>query len=150
MVRDLNANYLEPLRKAYPAASPGPEGDAPKVNCTTCHQGAYKPLYGANMLKDYPELGAPVKVASLAPVAIPGGSPSATEAVAVVTATMVKFYFAVGKNDLPANAKDVARTRSPSRRPTRRSSCPATTTRRAMRRSTTTSRRRVPRRCATS
>jgi len=24
--------------------------------CATCHQGAYKPLYGANMLKDYPAL----------------------------------------------------------------------------------------------
>jgi photosynthetic reaction center cytochrome c subunit len=29
----------------------------PKANCTTCHQGAYKPLYGASMLADYPELG---------------------------------------------------------------------------------------------
>ena len=35
----------------------GPLGDAPKANCATCHQGAYKPLYGASMLKDYPELG---------------------------------------------------------------------------------------------
>ena len=35
----------------------GPTGDAPKANCTTCHQGAYKPLYGANMLDDYPSLG---------------------------------------------------------------------------------------------
>jgi photosynthetic reaction center cytochrome c subunit len=30
------------------------------VGCATCHQGVYKPLFGANMLKDYPELaGAP-------------------------------------------------------------------------------------------
>jgi photosynthetic reaction center cytochrome c subunit len=102
-VRDLNANYLDPLRKAYPPHRLGPGGDAPKVNCTTCHQGAYKPLYGANMLKDYPELGAPVKVASLASVAMP----SQTQSIAVVTATVVKFYFAVGRNDLPANAKEV-------------------------------------------
>ena len=27
-----------------------------KVNCATCHQGVYKPLYGAAMAKDYPEL----------------------------------------------------------------------------------------------
>ena len=27
-----------------------------KVNNTTCHQGAYKPLYGVSMLKDYPFL----------------------------------------------------------------------------------------------
>jgi mono/diheme cytochrome c family protein len=26
-------------------------GDVAKVNCATCHQGAYKPLYGASMLK---------------------------------------------------------------------------------------------------
>ena len=31
-------------------------GDAPKANCATCHQGAYKPLNGAPMVKDYPEL----------------------------------------------------------------------------------------------
>ena len=30
-----------------------------KVACATCHQGAYKPLYGKSMLKDYPELAAP-------------------------------------------------------------------------------------------
>jgi photosynthetic reaction center cytochrome c subunit len=30
-----------------------------KVNCATCHQGAYKPLNGAKMLKDFPELSAP-------------------------------------------------------------------------------------------
>ena len=34
----------------------GPTGDVAKVNCATCHQGAYKPLYGAPMAKDYPEL----------------------------------------------------------------------------------------------
>ena len=32
-----------------------------KVNCTTCHQGAYKPLYGAAMAKDHPELLSLVK-----------------------------------------------------------------------------------------
>ena len=32
-------------------------GDVAKVNCATCHQGAYKPLYGAAMAKHYPELG---------------------------------------------------------------------------------------------
>ena len=31
-------------------------GDALKANCETCHQGAYKPLYGAQMLKAYPNL----------------------------------------------------------------------------------------------
>ena len=33
-------------------------GDAPKANCTTCHQGQNKPLNGVSMLKDYQaELG---------------------------------------------------------------------------------------------
>jgi photosynthetic reaction center cytochrome c subunit len=27
-----------------------------KANCLTCHQGAYKPLYGKSMLKDYPAM----------------------------------------------------------------------------------------------
>ena len=34
----------------------GPHGDPLKVNCATCHQGAYKPLLGVSMLRDYPEL----------------------------------------------------------------------------------------------
>ncbi len=53
MVRELNRDYLEPLRDTYPANRHGPTGDAPKANCTTCHQGAYKPLLGVSMLKDY-------------------------------------------------------------------------------------------------
>lgn len=60
MVRTLNANYLEPLKPVYPANRLGPEGDAPKAHCATCHQGANKPLLGVSMLKDHPELsGAP-------------------------------------------------------------------------------------------
>jgi len=59
MVRALNNEYLEPLQGEYPDYRLGPTGDAPKANCTTCHQGAYKPLLGANMLKDFPSLSAP-------------------------------------------------------------------------------------------
>lgn len=59
MARDLNVAYLEPLTGAFPANRLGVLGDAPKVNCATCHQGAYKPLNGAPMLKDYPELAGP-------------------------------------------------------------------------------------------
>ena len=67
MARDLNNEYLAPLGPTYPAARLGPGGDAPKANCTTCHQGAFKPLYGAPMLKDYKGLGGhpPVKSAGL-------------------------------------------------------------------------------------
>ncbi|NBX54627.1 MAG: photosynthetic reaction center cytochrome c subunit [Betaproteobacteria bacterium] len=56
MARDLNLAYLEPLTEVFPDYRKGPTGDAPKLNCATCHQGAYKPLNGAQMAKDFPEL----------------------------------------------------------------------------------------------
>jgi photosynthetic reaction center cytochrome c subunit len=59
MVRDLNVNYVAPLQSVIPAAHLGPQGDALKVNCTTCHQGAFRPLLGASMLQDYPQLARP-------------------------------------------------------------------------------------------
>jgi photosynthetic reaction center cytochrome c subunit len=58
MVRDLNMNYLSPLTSVFPASRLGPTGDGPKANCATCHQGAYKPLFGASMVGDFPALGA--------------------------------------------------------------------------------------------
>jgi photosynthetic reaction center cytochrome c subunit len=56
MVRDLNISYLVPLKSTLPAERLGPLGDAPKAYCATCHRGLAKPLNGALMLKDYPEL----------------------------------------------------------------------------------------------
>jgi photosynthetic reaction center cytochrome c subunit len=56
MVRSLNRDYLVPLTDTFPANRHGPLGDVAKVNCATCHQGAYKPLFGAQMAKEYPEL----------------------------------------------------------------------------------------------
>ena len=61
MARDLNNDYMTPLTGTFPDHRLGPKGDVAKVNCTTCHQGAYKPLYGAAMAKDYPELQALAK-----------------------------------------------------------------------------------------
>ena len=58
MVRGLNREYLEPLGPTYPPHRLGPNGDAPKVACGTCHQGQSKPLGGLNMVESYPELGA--------------------------------------------------------------------------------------------
>ena len=58
MVRDLNDNFLDPLKTVFPGKRLGKLGDSPKVNCETCHQQIYKPLYGNSMVKDYPELGA--------------------------------------------------------------------------------------------
>lgn len=57
MTRDLNANYLDPLKPEFPANRLGPSGDGPKLFCATCHQGANKPLLGVSMAKDWPELG---------------------------------------------------------------------------------------------
>ncbi|HSM21855.1 MAG TPA: photosynthetic reaction center cytochrome PufC, partial [Rubrivivax sp.] len=56
MARDLNNEYLEPLTQTFPAHRLGPTGDVAKINCSTCHQGAYKPLFGAQMARHYPEL----------------------------------------------------------------------------------------------
>jgi photosynthetic reaction center cytochrome c subunit len=56
MVRELNSQYLEPLTSTFPEERLGPTGDGPKLNCATCHQGAFKPLLGVSMLADYPVL----------------------------------------------------------------------------------------------
>jgi photosynthetic reaction center cytochrome c subunit len=61
MVRDVNVNFMEPLQPVFagpdvPAGRLGPHEDVLKVNCATCHQGANKPLLGARMAADYPEL----------------------------------------------------------------------------------------------
>ena len=58
MVRDLNATYLDPLKGTFPHARLGPDGDGPKVSCATCHNGVYKPLFGASMVGTFPELAA--------------------------------------------------------------------------------------------
>jgi photosynthetic reaction center cytochrome c subunit len=78
MVRELNTNYMEPLTGTFPPARRGPMGDVAKLDCGTCHQGAYKPVYGAQMAKDHPELlkvsmvsAAPAAAALPAPVAEP-------------------------------------------------------------------------------
>jgi photosynthetic reaction center cytochrome c subunit len=56
MARELNGDYMEGLTKTFPANRLGPHGDVAKISCATCHQGAYKPVYGAKMAKDFPEL----------------------------------------------------------------------------------------------
>jgi photosynthetic reaction center cytochrome c subunit len=62
MVRQSNADYIQPLATVFPAkgwngvARLGPLGDPAKVNCQTCHQGYSKPLGGVSMLGDNPAL----------------------------------------------------------------------------------------------
>ena len=56
MIRNANMSYMVPLQDTWPENRLGPMGDGPKLQCATCHQGVAKPLYGAPMAKDYPEL----------------------------------------------------------------------------------------------
>jgi photosynthetic reaction center cytochrome c subunit len=53
MVNHANQKYLESLASVFPDNRKGTHGDVLKLNCATCHQGASKPLNGAQMLKDY-------------------------------------------------------------------------------------------------
>jgi photosynthetic reaction center cytochrome c subunit len=96
MARDLNAAYLEPLAKTFPAHRLGPTGDVAKVNCGTCHQGVNKPLGGLAMAKDFSGL---VQVVAAMPdqPALPAPVAEATRAV---------MYFAVGSPLLESTQKD--------------------------------------------
>lgn len=91
MARDLNNEFMLPLTSTFPADRLGPGGDVAKVNCATCHQGAYKPLYGKSMLADHPELAAP-------------GAPPAEPAAAPATADQATLFFDVGSAALTDDA----------------------------------------------
>jgi photosynthetic reaction center cytochrome c subunit len=96
MVRDLNNNVMLPLKAELPAERLGPTGDVPKIYCATCHQGTNKPLYGAPMLKDYPELVRPKAAATPAATTPAAATPAppttasaATPAAAATTASVI-------------------------------------------------------------
>jgi photosynthetic reaction center cytochrome c subunit len=92
MTRAVNNEHLVPLTATFPANRKGPTGDVAKINCATCHQGAFKPLYGAKMAKDYPELlGAAVAPADAPAAALPAPLAEAMRAV---------MYFDVGSATL--------------------------------------------------
>jgi photosynthetic reaction center cytochrome c subunit len=76
MSRDLNSNYLGSLAGVFPPNRLGPTGDVPKLNCATCHQGAYKPLFGEDILKGHPGLTGGVQMAAAAAGTPPGPAPS--------------------------------------------------------------------------
>ena len=80
MVRALNNDYMQDLTSVFPVKSLGPTGDVAKANCSTCHQGAYKPLYGAQMAKGHPEL----QTRSPAPAAPAPAASAALDVVAEV------------------------------------------------------------------
>jgi photosynthetic reaction center cytochrome c subunit len=65
MARELNQSYLEPLTSTFPAQRRGTQGDVAKLNCETCHRGSYKPLNGAGVLVNHPELLGVAKVAQV-------------------------------------------------------------------------------------
>jgi photosynthetic reaction center cytochrome c subunit len=69
MTRALNLEHMVPLTQNFPVNRLGPGGDVAKVNCATCHQGAHKPLYGAQMAQHYPELLKSTTPAAAAPTA---------------------------------------------------------------------------------
>jgi photosynthetic reaction center cytochrome c subunit len=56
MVREMNNAYIDATADWLPESRKGPLGDPLKVSCKTCHQGAYKPMYGARMLEEFPSL----------------------------------------------------------------------------------------------
>ncbi len=92
MMRDVNSNYLSPLQSVYPAVRLGSMGDAPKAQCITCHNGNYKPLYGAQMAKHYPAIwgradwnGAPFPGITPSIAATPAPAPGTAPVVAPAT-----------------------------------------------------------------
>lgn len=97
MTRDLNNQYLEGLTGNFPVGRLGPTGDVAKVNCATCHQGAFKPLYGAKLLATHPEL-AGVRASVAAPADAASAPPAA------VSANDAVLLFAVGSPALSADA----------------------------------------------
>jgi photosynthetic reaction center cytochrome c subunit len=77
MVRDLNGDYIEPLTSTFPPNRLGPTGDAPKLNCATCHNGQSKPLAGAHVVETYPELAKSTAELTTAPSAPSEPAPQA-------------------------------------------------------------------------
>jgi hypothetical protein len=71
-----------PLKTELPANRLGPTGDVPKIYCATCHQGSNKPLYGAPMLVNYPELVRPTVASTTEPgtAAPTAATPTSAEA----------------------------------------------------------------------
>jgi photosynthetic reaction center cytochrome c subunit len=108
MVRDLNNAYMTPLTSTFPDNRKGELGDVAKQNCGTCHQGAYKPLNGAAMAKDYPELQKKLLTTVAAPAAA-AIAPAAVAAAEAPVGVLGKVLFETGKTALSAEgSKEVA------------------------------------------
>lgn len=105
MVRELNNEYMVPITNVFPANRLGPTGDVAKANCATCHQGAYKPLYGAAMAKHYPAMYAPAKPVD--PAATPN-APALPQAAIPEAAPVKSEVKAESKSDVKQDGKKVA------------------------------------------
>ena len=100
MVRDINNGYMTPLESVFPDYRKGAAmGDVAKVGCSTCHQGASKPMLGASMLADYPELK------KIDPTAAALTASAANPIVAALN-VLGKIFFASGKADIDAAGND--------------------------------------------
>ena len=97
MSRALNNEYLVPLTDTFPTERKGGLGDVAKLNCATCHQGAYKPLFGQSMLKDHPELATLRAAFAKAPAVL---APSNA-------ALPARVLFEVGQDGLTDTARQV-------------------------------------------
>jgi photosynthetic reaction center cytochrome c subunit len=91
MVRSINNDYIEPLKGEFPPERLGPTGDVPKTNCSTCHNGVFKPLYGAPLAQAYPALLGDVRPPTPAPE---------------VVGEVLILYFAVDSAQLHGAAPD--------------------------------------------
>jgi photosynthetic reaction center cytochrome c subunit len=56
MVQAINTQYILPTTPALPPYRIGAAGTPAMVNCGTCHQGVFKPLYGASAVEAFPSL----------------------------------------------------------------------------------------------
>jgi len=57
MVQEINIDYLPEIEGILPPERLGSiHGDVPKAGCLTCHKGYSKPMNGADMISDWPEL----------------------------------------------------------------------------------------------
>jgi photosynthetic reaction center cytochrome c subunit len=112
MVREINNAFMVPLTDTFPANRKGELGDVAKANCTTCHQGAYKPLFGAPMLKDHPGLASlrsAFNKTSLPAAAAPADGLPADAAPATDLSSQLpaKVLFAKGQAGLSPEARQI-------------------------------------------
>jgi len=110
MVRALNNDYMVPLTGTFAHDMLGPNGDVAKSNCSTCHQGAYKPLLGAKMAAQFPYLRGPGAIAD--------PNPKSAAASGERNAAMISLTAAAMPASTPASATPASTTPAASSTPT--------------------------------